>query len=456
MAKRAKTQTMFVCESCGEEYLQWEGRCNNCGNWNTLKEISVTTGGYDPDARTTAGTSYSGTNENKPIQLTSIGAGQTERTPSGFREIDRVLGGGIVKGSVILLGGDPGIGKSTLLLQVVERLGRQPGEGNVLYVSGEESPQQIKLRAERIGVSSPAIQLLAATNVDLIERTVEADKPRLLVIDSIQTMYDPAFPSTPGSIVQVRESALRIQRMAKKIGVPVVLVGHITREGTIAGPRTLEHLVDVVLYLEGDAQHELRILRAVKNRFGDATETGIFAMEEQGMVEIDSPAVFLLSERVKAPGSVLSAVMEGTRPMLIEVQALTTPSLFGYPRRTASGFDLNRLNLLIAVLQKHAGVNLSAQDVFVNIIGGLKVKDPAIDAAICLALASSFQEVALSDNLCVLGEVGLAGEIRRVAQEERRRKEIESLGYTVADGTKQLRQLISTHLKGTPKRIPKD
>jgi len=316
----------------------------------------------------------------------------------------------------------------------------------VLYVSGEESPEQIKLRAERIGALSDSIRLLAATNVDSIAQAVEAEPPALLVIDSIQTMYDPAFPSTPGSIVQVRESALRLQQLAKRLGVPTVLVGHITKEGTVAGPRTLEHLVDVVLYLEGETRQQLRIMRAVKNRFGDIAEVGIFAMEEEGLVEVSTPGSFLLAERTAAPGSVLSAVMEGTRPMLVEIQALVTPTVFGYPRRTSSGFDLNRLNLLLAVLQKRAGVNLSNQDVFLNVVGGLKVKDPGVDAAVCLALASAYADKAVQENLCVIGEVGLAGEVRSVSQQERRAREIKGLGYAVPEKVKGLRQLVETSL----------
>ncbi|MCC2631572.1 MAG: radA [Patescibacteria group bacterium] len=431
---------MYVCNECGEEYIQWQGRCNVCGSWNTLKEISVAA----PSASNRGG-GYSGQAAAVPVKLSTISGQKEKRMPSGFAEIDRVLGGGVVAGSVILLGGDPGIGKSTLLLQMVEKMSASV-DSPILYVSGEESPEQIKLRAERLDVSAGHTQVLAATNVDVIIAAVENAKPALVVIDSIQTMYDPQFPSTPGSIVQVRESAVRIQHLAKSLGIPIVLVGHITKEGTVAGPRTLEHLVDVVLYLEGDAQQQLRILRAVKNRFGDIAETGIFAMEDKGLIEVSNPASFLLSERVQAPGSVLSAVIEGTRPMLIEVQALTTTSVFGYPRRTASGFDLNRLNLLLAVLQRRAGINLSSHDVFVNIVGGLKVKDPAVDAAVCLAIASAYADKALSDTLCIIGEIGLAGELRKVMQQERRIREITSLGYAVPEKVRDIASLIRTQL----------
>ena len=426
---------MYVCSNCGEEYLQWQGRCANCGEWNTLKEISVPNSVASPRR-----TGYTGAQAVKTIRLSEVSGSKTVRVRSGFAEIDRVLGGGIVSGSVILLGGDPGIGKSTLLLQLIERLAKTE---DVLYVSGEESPEQIRLRAERLGTLSPHIQLLAATDVDVILHTIETTKPVFCVIDSIQTMYDAAYPSTPGSIVQVRETALKLQASAKRLGIPLVLVGHITKEGTIAGPRTLEHLVDVVLYLEGESERSLRLLRAAKNRFGDVSEVGIFAMEEQGMVEVPDPGRFLLSERIAAPGSVLTAVLEGTRPMLIEVQALTTPTVFGNPRRTASGFDLNRLNLLLAVLQKRAGVNLSSQDVFVNVVGGLKVRDPAVDAAVCTALASAYADKTVAEGVCVIGEVGLSGELRRVTGEARRIKEIRGLGYDVPEGIKSIRQLIA-------------
>lgn len=443
MAKKSRTSTVFVCSECGEEYVQWQGRCGVCGAWNSLKEFSIPQGEdrYAAPASSNAGGSgYSGSTSAKPVMLSEVAGQEAQRSATGFGEVDRVLGGGIVKGSVMLLGGDPGIGKSTLLLQVAERVAQSaPG---VLYVSGEESPEQIKIRAERLGLPAKNIQVLAATNVEQIQRSIEESQPALVIIDSIQTMYDPAFPSTPGSIVQVRESAIRIQHTAKRLRVPIVLVGHITKEGTVAGPRTLEHLVDVVLYLEGDSQHQLRILRSVKNRFGDITETGIFAMEDVGMVEVANPSSFLLGERVQAPGSVLSAVVEGTRPMLIEVQALTTSSVFGYPRRTASGFDLNRLNLLLAVLQRRAGINLSSHDVFVNVVGGIKVKDTAVDAAVCLALASAYRDQSLPENLCVLGEVGLAGELRRASGQDRRHKEITGLGYTVPTGVKDLGSLI--------------
>jgi DNA repair protein RadA/Sms len=430
MAK--KTTTLYVCSECGEEYVLWQGKCNNCGAWSTLKEFTIAA-----PARTSFAGGYSGKADGATRKLSEIKGTPLERRDTGVTELNRVLGGGIVPGSVILLGGDPGIGKSTLLLQVAALFG-----DSVLYVSGEESPEQITLRAQRLSIAADNVHLLAATDVHAVQAAAQNEKPALIIIDSIQTMYDPGFPSTPGSIVQVRETAIKLQQLAKSTATPIVLVGHITKEGTVAGPRTLEHLVDVVLYLEGESHHELRVLRAAKNRFGDATETGLFAMAEQGLGEVSNPAEFLLAERVQAPGSVLTAVMEGSRPILIEVQALTTPSCFGYPRRTASGFDLNRLNLLLAVLQRRAGLDLSNQDVFVNVVGGLKVKDPAVDAAVCAALASAFLGKAIDERLCVIGEVGLAGELRTVHRQQRREKEITSLGYSLPPASRQLKPLL--------------
>lgn len=404
--------------------MQWQGKCNNCNAWNTLKEFKI------PQKTSDRRGGYSGSQEVKAIALSEVAGELSLRISSGFSEFDQVLGGGIVAGSVLLLGGDPGIGKSTLLLQVVQHIADTQSKP-VLYVSGEESPAQIKLRAERLGVSGGAVQILPATEINVITQAIRELSPALVVIDSIQTMYDPNFPSTPGSIVQVRETAIQVQHIAKELHIPIVLVGHITKEGTVAGPRTLEHLVDVVLYLEGDSGQQLRVLRAAKNRFGDIQESGIFAMENDGLIQVTNPSGFLLQERHPASGTVLTTAMEGTRPMLVEIQALTTPSVFGYPRRTSSGFDLNRLNLLLAVLQKRARVNLSSHDVFINVVGGLKIKDPAVDAAICLALTSAHTDIALSDTLCVIGEVGLSGEIRRVQFESRRKEAVKKLGYTL-------------------------
>jgi DNA repair protein RadA/Sms len=437
MAK-AKSQVVYVCENCGEEFVQWAGKCSNCGEWNTIKEVRLAA---EPSRGVGGRVGYAGAQAER-ITLSAVSGQQSERVATSFGELDRVLGGGLVAGSVLLLGGDPGIGKSTLLLQLVQRLADADPSRPVLYVSGEESPAQLKLRAERLGLSGRGIEILPVVDVHAVEAAARELQPQLLVIDSIQTMHDPAFPSTPGSLVQVRETALRFQRLAKTSQITTVLVGHLTKEGTVAGPRTLEHMVDVVLYLEGEPQHQLRVLRAVKNRFGDVAESGIFAMRDRGLIEVSNPGSFLLSERLQAPGSVLSAVLEGSRPVLIEVQALTTASPFGSPRRTASGFDLNRLHLLIAVLQKHARLPLADQDVYLNIVGGLKVKDPAIDAAVCLAIASSITGSVVPEKLCVFGEVGLAGEIRSVTGQSRRAKDVQSLGYEVVPSMKRVTELL--------------
>lgn len=431
MAKKQVQKTVFVCGTCGEEYVQWQGKCANCGEWNTLKEFKL--------ASAPAFLGKGNGELVQPVALKSVNTDQWPRLSAGFSEVDRVLGGGIVPGSVILLGGDPGIGKSTLLLQVADGLA---ANHKVLYVSGEESMEQIKLRALRLKVDSDQIQLFASTELGQILQAILDLKPDLVVIDSIQTMYDGNLPSTPGSIVQVRETAIQLQRLAKQTKVPIVLVGHITKDGTVAGPRTLEHLVDVVLYLEGEPEQDLRVLRAVKNRFGDATETGLFRMLETGLEEVKNSAAFLLQERVAAPGSALSVILEGSRPVLIEVQALTVPTVFGYPRRTASGFDLNRLNLLLAVLQRRAGIDLSNQDVFINVVGGLKIKDPGLDAAICLSLVSAKKNQPLDAKLVVCGEVGLLGEVRTVFKQERRSKAVEALGYRMAPPEKELSKLI--------------
>ncbi len=431
----AKARSVFVCESCGEEYLQWQGLCSTCNQWNTIKEVY----GVSPSAKGAA--SYSGSISAERVSLNTVIGTQTERRPTGFAEFDRVLGGGLVAGSVLLIGGEPGVGKSTLLLQLVQKLAAT-AERPVLYVSGEESPSQIKLRAERLGLSGEGVEILPAVDVVQVEKVARELKPQLLVIDSIQTMHDPAFPSTPGSLVQVRETALRLQRLAKTELLTTIFVGHLTKDGTVAGPRTLEHMVDVVMYLEGDPQHQLRVMRAVKNRFGDVAESGLFAMGDKGLKEVSNPGSFLLSERLQAPGSVLTAVLEGSRPVMIEIQALTTNSPYGSPRRTASGFDLNRLHLLIAVLQKHARLPLADQDVYLNVVGGLKVKDPAVDAAVCLAIASSVSGNIVPEKLCVFGEVGLAGEIRSVAGQSRRIKDVEKLGYQVAPSVKRVSELL--------------
>lgn len=434
MAK-AKRSSAFVCSECGEEYGQWQGKCSTCGAWNTLKEVVLSSAPVR-----SAGSARAVT----PQKLSEVAVGSAQRTSTGHSEVDRVLGGGVVAGSVTLIGGDPGIGKSTLLLQVADAIA-----GTVLYVCGEESPSQVKLRADRLGLAGESLQLLATTDVHAVTAAADELKPALLVIDSIQTLYDSQFPSTPGSLVQVRETALRLQQWAKQSNVATFLVGHITKEGTVAGPRTLEHLVDCVLYLEGERGHDLRILRAVKNRFGDASEVGVLSMEHEGLVAVGNPSTLLLAERVPAPGSVLSVVLEGNRPLLVEVQALTTPTVYGYPRRTSSGFDLNRLNLLLAVLQRRAGIDLSSHDVYVNVVGGLKVKDPGLDLAVCAALASAASGAQPKEHDVWCGEVGLGGEVRKPSRFEQRSKEVAQLGYELTPHTKQLREALGVL---TPKK----
>lgn len=415
----AKTSnTIYVCENCGNEQLQWSGRCPLCGEWNTLREVR---GLKTTNAKRSAGLSGGVVAPVLPIQ--EVPSIREERRATGILEFDRTLGGGIVAGSVILIGGEPGIGKSTLLMQLAGRL------KNVLYISGEESAAQIKLRAERLGISE-GVSLLTETDVTQIVETMSQLQPDLVIIDSIQTLYHPDFPSTPGSIVQVRESALRVQQAAKATGIATILVGHVTKEGGVAGPRTLEHLVDVVLYLEGERHHNARVLRTVKNRFGATDEIGIFEMRQEGLVGIDNPSSFLLAERqVDTPGSVIGVALEGTRPLLVEIQALTTPTGFGYAKRTASGFDLNRLNVLIAVLQKRAGLSLGTQDVYVNVVGGLQVREPALDLAVAISIASAYKGLPVPAKLALFGEVGLSGEIRRVQQADLRQSEASRLGY---------------------------
>lgn len=418
----ATSDMIFVCNNCGEEYLRWQGKCDNCNEWNTLKEFR--------NKKLEIRNKHQNSNSEhfkkaEIVELAKVKITHFQRLSTKISEFDRVLGDGIVPGSIILVGGDPGIGKSTLLLQVANNI------SDVLYISGEESGEQIKLRFDRLGLKSNNLKFLAETDLDLIiEKAIET-KPSLLVVDSIQTMYSNNFPSTPGSIVQVRECAMRLQNFAKTSGTSVILIGHVTKEGTVAGPRILEHLVDVVLYLEGENFQNTRILRGVKNRFGATDEIGIFDMTEQGLVGINNPSKLFLGERLKnVPGSVVTAMVEGTRALLIEVQALTTTTTFGFPQRRATGFDLNRLQLIIAVLQKRAGLNLANQDVFVNIAGGIKIKETAGDLAVALAIASAYKNVAIDAKLCAFGEIGLSGEIRNVHFEKKRINEAERLNFT--------------------------
>lgn len=419
----AKNQTRFVCQQCGSAQTKWMGRCPECSEWNSLVETLVQATPTRGDrARSLAPP------ESQPRQLSEVSTDSFERVSLGIAELDRVLGGGLVPGSLVLLGGDPGIGKSTLVLQASGRVAG--GEGAVFYVSGEESAQQIKLRAGRIGITGAGLYVLSETNLDAIMAHIQQQRPQLVVIDSIQTIYVDDLDSPAGSVSQVRECAARLMRLAKSEGIPVLLIGHVTKTGTIAGPRVLEHTVDTVLYLEGDRFHTYRLLRCVKNRFGSASEVGVFEMQDIGLVEVTNPSLVFLAERLaSAAGSAIAVTLEGTRPLLVEIQALTSTTSFGNPRRTANGVDLNRLWLLIAVLSKRVGVRLFDQDVFVNVVGGLRVGEPAADLAVACAINSSFRDTPVAADMAFVGEVGLSGELRAVSQLETRLREAAKLGF---------------------------
>jgi DNA repair protein RadA/Sms len=398
------------------------GRCPDCGEWNSLVETVV-----EAKSARNARMALTAMQQNQPRLLRDVVADGFERISLAIDEFDRVLGGGLVPGSLVLIGGDPGIGKSTLLLQASAALS---ADKPVLYVSGEESAQQIKLRADRLGLTSEGLYTLTETNVELIIGHIEQLHPRLVVIDSIQTVYLDELDSAAGSVSQVRESAARLMHVAKGQGIPIFLIGHVTKAGAIAGPRVLEHIVDTVLYLEGDRFHAYRLLRCVKNRFGASSEVGVFEMRDVGMAEVTNPSEVFLAERLlNASGSAIAVTLEGTRPLLVEIQALSSTTSFGNPRRTANGIDFNRLLLLTAVLSKRVGVRLSDQDVFVNVVGGLRVGEPAADLAVACAIVSSFRDVPVAGDLAIIGEVGLSGELRAVSQLETRLKEAAKLGF---------------------------
>jgi len=415
-----------LCSACGAESPKWQGRCPACGAWNTLAEAPA-----EP-ARLVAGRvrpAASGLAAVAPRRLDEVSGSDAARIPSGLPECDRVLGGGLVPGSLVLLGGDPGIGKSTLALQLARRFGRP--DRPALYCTGEESAAQLALRADRIGCASAEVAVLPETDLDVLLGAIEAGAPPLAVIDSIQTVYDAAVPGVPGSVTQVREAVARLLLCAKSTGVPVLVVGHVTKEGAIAGPRTLEHMVDVVLYLEGERHGDHRLLRGIKNRFGATGELGIFTMAEGGMEEADAPGRAFLDEgSLGVAGNALTVTCEGSRPLAVEVQALAAVTPFGLPRRTASGFDLGRLHLLLAVLEKRAGMPFGQADVYVNAVGGVRLGEPAADLAVALAIASSVRDAPLPEGCVVLGEIGLGGEVRRVRRMEQRLQEAASLGLT--------------------------
>lgn len=421
MAKAKKTA--FFCQECGYESPKWMGQCPGCKQWNTFVEETVVTG-----QGKTAGVGNVVRKAADPIPLSQVEIHEEERLCTGIKELDRVLGGGIVGGSLTLVGGDPGIGKSTLLLQVCRNLAQKT---QVLYISGEESLKQIKLRAQRIGAFSDRLLLLCETNLDVIRQTIEKRRPDVVIIDSIQTMFHEEVASAPGSVSQVREATGVFLQIAKGLGVSIFIVGHVTKDGSVAGPRVLEHMVDTVLYFEGDRHASYRILRGVKNRFGSTNEIGVFEMREEGLVEVANPSEFMLNGRPEgASGSVVACSMEGTRPILIEIQALVCKSSFGLPRRTAAGTDTNRVNLLMAVLEKRLGMHLSDSDAYVNIAGGIKMNEPAIDLGILLAIVSSFRDIVIDDKTLVFGEVGLSGEVRAVSMAEQRVHEARKLGFT--------------------------
>ncbi len=425
MAK-GKAATVFFCQNCGYESSKWMGQCPGCKEWNSFVEETVSKTPHMGGASASTGRRSSSL---APSTLADISISEESRIVTGIGELDRVLGGGIVQGSLTLVGGDPGIGKSTLLLQVCRNLS---GAGHkVLYISGEESLAQIKMRADRLGEFTREMQLLCETNLDEITEVIRSCKPEAVVIDSIQTMYNENVSAAPGSVSQVRESTGILLQLAKGLGVSVFIVGHVTKEGTVAGPRVLEHMVDTVLYFEGDRHASYRILRGVKNRFGSTNEIGVFEMREQGLVEVQNPSEYMLNGRPEnASGSVVACTMEGTRPLLVEIQALVCQSNFGIPRRQTTGTDFNRVNLLMAVLEKRSGLQLASCDAYVNITGGIKIMEPAIDLGIVLAIVSSFRNRAMSPKLIAFGEVGLSGEVRAVSMARQRVAEAEKLGFT--------------------------
>ena len=420
MAKGKKS--IFFCQNCGHEEAKWLGQCPACKEWNTFVEERI-------DSGITKGTTVAAraVHEAKVVPLTEVTADDDTRSETGIKELDRVLGGGIVPGSLVLVGGDPGIGKSTLLLQVCQRMGQMK---KILYIAGEESQAQIKLRANRMGNFTSGLLLLCETNLGIIRSVIEKERPELVIIDSIQTMYSEDVTSAPGSVSQVRESTNVFMQLAKGLCIPIFIVGHVTKEGTVAGPRVLEHMVDTVLYFEGDRHASYRILRAVKNRFGSTNEIGVFEMRQSGLVEVENPSEYMLSGKPEnASGSVVACSMEGTRPILLEIQALVCRTNFGMPRRTAAGTDYNRVNLLMAVLEKRLGMSLGNCDAYVNIAGGIKMNEPAIDLGIVMALVSSYRNRPIDEKTIVFGEVGLSGEVRAVNMPEQRVAEAKKLGF---------------------------
>lgn len=417
----AKTKTMFLCNHCGYETIRWLGRCPSCQEWNSFEEFRVA------DAKEPVGRRA---HTAKPVAITEIDVSGDPRLATGISELDRVLGGGIVPGSLVLFGGEPGIGKSTLLLQTARALA--VSNSKVLYVTGEESPQQVGMRARRLDALHPTILLLAEHSLEIVEETMRSAQPAVVIIDSIQTIFSDALTSSPGTVSQIRECTARLMRLANETGCSILLVGHVTKDGGLAGPKTLEHMVDCVLYFEGDRHHVFRLLRCVKNRFGSTNEIGVFLMTAAGLEAVNNPSQLFLSQGESQPGSVVTASMEGSRPLLVEIQALVAASGFVTPRRMADGLDYNRMSLLLAVLEKRGGLLLQGHDVYVNVVGGVQITEPAVDLAVILAVASAFRDRKMLPKLLAVGEVGLTGEIRAVSRLDQRLREAAKLGFTTA------------------------
>ncbi|MGD9080526.1 MAG: DNA repair protein RadA [Desulfobacterales bacterium] len=446
MKKSAKI--IYCCQTCGHQTPKWMGKCPDCGTWDSIVEERSAALSFRDDNRPLRN------QQPTPVAIDTIELETENRLLTDIREFDRVLGGGLVPGTLVLIGGDPGIGKSTLMLQALYGLANQGHK--VLYVSGEESNRQIRLRSQRLDTVASELMVVSEVEIDAILGMIRADPPQVLVIDSIQTMYNAELTSAPGSVSQVRESTVRLMMMAKKTGIPTLLVGHVTKDGAIAGPKLLEHMVDTVLYFEGDRNHIFRILRAVKNRFGSTNEIGVFEMKDRGLDEVANPSAVFLSERpANAPGSAVTASMEGTRPILVELQALASSTSFGTPRRTILGLDPNRVALLAAVMEKQLGMHLMGYDIFMNVAGGVKVIEPAVDMAIVSAIASSFLDKPVPDGTVVLGEVGLAGEVRAIGQVDIRLAEIKKMGFNrclVPDGNlKRIHDIDGIEVSGIKK-----
>lgn len=436
----SKFKTVYTCKNCGYTSHQWIGQCPECSEWNSFVEDVVS-------AKESKSSGQSTSNYERPVKLSSVSSVPPKRISTGIEEFDRVLGGGFVPGQVVLLAGEPGVGKSTILTEISKNL----KSTNILYVCGEESAEQIKLRTTRMGYDAENLFILSETSAEAISNSIEkTDGLGLVIIDSIQTLFSEELLGAPGSLVQVRGCSQLLTNTAKKVGIPVVLVGHVTKEGVVAGPKVLEHIVDTILYLEGDSQHLFRILRTSKNRFGAVSEVGIFEMEEGGIREVKNPSELFLKQRLSnASGSCVTVVMEGYRPLLFEIQALTVPTSFGYPRRTSSGFSNTRLQVLIAILERRAGLNLSNHDVYVNVAGGFKVTEYAVDLAVCLAIASSLKDKPIKDGVVAFGECGLNGEIRKVSHQEKRSGEAKKMGYgevVSSDYTKNIFEAIKKSL----------